>query len=150
MRIYLNLERCERREELLACNDGNQEDIDLAKERKLDSKKGANDIYKIAKARERKSMDIGNMRYIKDEGGQTIMKEEDIRKRWGEYFQSLFNESSPIEGRSKRRRDVGSARHQMHYDCYYSRINQGEVLGRRGGEVADVPLQQDLLRRKDA
>ncbi|GJW09732.1 retrovirus-related pol polyprotein LINE-1 [Tanacetum coccineum] len=46
--------------ELLACSNGNQEDIDLAKERKLDSKKGANDIYKIAKARERKRMDIGN------------------------------------------------------------------------------------------
>ncbi|GJR45109.1 retrovirus-related pol polyprotein LINE-1 [Tanacetum coccineum] len=36
--------------------------------RKLDSKEGANDIYKIAKARERKRMDIGNVRYIKDEG----------------------------------------------------------------------------------
>ncbi|GJV57818.1 retrovirus-related pol polyprotein LINE-1 [Tanacetum coccineum] len=94
--------------ELFACNDGNQEGIDLAKERykvakkeakiavaqakdkayedlyrKLDSKEGANDIYKIAKARERKRMDIGNVRYIKDEGGRTIVREEDIRKRWG-------------------------------------------------------------------
>nr|GFA66423.1 hypothetical protein [Tanacetum cinerariifolium] len=59
----------------------------------------------------------------------------------------------------------------MHYDYYHSRINQGEVRAalqrmgekqssrlrpdsyqslevpvRRGGEVADVPLQQDLLR----
>nr|GEX69745.1 integrator complex subunit 11 [Tanacetum cinerariifolium] len=71
--------------ELPACNNDNQEDIDLAKERykvakretkiivaqakdktykdlyrKLDSKEGENDIYKIAKARERKRMDIGN------------------------------------------------------------------------------------------
>ncbi|GKD38477.1 retrovirus-related pol polyprotein LINE-1 [Tanacetum coccineum] len=155
--------------ELLACNDGNQEDIDLAKERykvakkeakiavaqakdkayedlyrKLDSKEGANDIYKIAKARERKRMDIGNVRYIKDEGGQTIVREEDIRKRWGEYFQSLFNESPPIEGRPERRGDVGSARHQMHYDCYYSRINQGEVrvaLQRMGRNKAVGPDQ---------
>ncbi|GKD86898.1 hypothetical protein Tco_1358052, partial [Tanacetum coccineum] len=67
--------------------------------RNIDSKEGANDIYKITKARERKRMDIGNMRYIKEEGGQTIVREEDIRKRWGEYFQSLFNESPPIEGR---------------------------------------------------
>nr|GEX52692.1 hypothetical protein [Tanacetum cinerariifolium] len=79
--------------ELLACRDGIQEDNDLAKEmykaakreakivvawakdeayedlyKKLDSKEGANDIYKIAKARERKRRDIGNVRYIKDEG----------------------------------------------------------------------------------
>ncbi|GJZ61823.1 probable leucine-rich repeat receptor-like protein kinase [Tanacetum coccineum] len=51
--------------------------------RKLDSKEGANDIYKIAKTRERQRMYIGNMRYIKDEGGRTIVREDDIRKRWG-------------------------------------------------------------------
>nr|GEX51881.1 retrovirus-related Pol polyprotein LINE-1 [Tanacetum cinerariifolium] len=81
--------------ELLACNNDNQEDIDLDKERykvakreikiivaqakdkeyedlymKLDSKEGENDIYKIAKARERKRIDIGNVRYIKDEGAK--------------------------------------------------------------------------------
>ncbi|GJV57817.1 hypothetical protein Tco_1458822 [Tanacetum coccineum] len=155
--------------ELFACNDGNQEDIDLAKEmykvakkkakiavaqakdkayedlyRKLDSKEGANDIYKIAKARERKRMDIGNMRYIKDKGGRTIVREEDIRKRWGEYFLSLFNESPPIESRPERSGDVGSSRHQMHYDCYYSRINQGEVraaLQRMGRNKAVGPDQ---------
>nr|GEV85861.1 retrovirus-related Pol polyprotein LINE-1 [Tanacetum cinerariifolium] len=78
--------------ELLACRNGIQEDIDLAKERykaakreakiaveayedlykKLDSNEGANDIYKIAKAQERKRRDIRNVRYIKDEGGRTI------------------------------------------------------------------------------
>nr|GEU82042.1 retrovirus-related Pol polyprotein LINE-1 [Tanacetum cinerariifolium] len=80
--------------ELLSCRDGNQEDIDMVKERskvskseakivvarakdkayedlykKLDSKEGADYIYKIAKARERMKRDIGNVRYIKDEGG---------------------------------------------------------------------------------
>ncbi|GKB13587.1 retrovirus-related pol polyprotein LINE-1 [Tanacetum coccineum] len=81
--------------ELLSCRDGNQEYIDMAKER-------ANDIYKIAKARERRRRDIGNVRYIKDEGGRTILREEDIRNRWGEYLSSLFNESPPIESRPKR------------------------------------------------
>nr|GEV63279.1 hypothetical protein [Tanacetum cinerariifolium] len=100
--------------ELLSCQNGNQEDIDLAKVRykvakkeakivvprakdkayedlykKVDTKEGANDIYKIAKARERKRRDIRNMRYIKNEG---------------------------------------SSRHQMNYECYYSRINQGEAM----------------------
>ncbi|GJX12542.1 aminopeptidase M1 [Tanacetum coccineum] len=132
--------------ELLSCRESNLEDIDSAKERyklakreakiavarakdkayedlykKLDSKEGANDIYKIAKARERRRRDLGNVRYIKDEGGRTIVREEDIRKRWGEYFYSLFNESSP-EGR-----EVGSASPHLPQDCYYSRINQQEV-----------------------
>nr|GEV70626.1 hypothetical protein [Tanacetum cinerariifolium] len=115
--------------ELLSCRDGNQEDIDMVKERskvskreakivvtrakdkayedlykKLDSKEGANDIYKIAKARERRRRDIGNVRYIKDEG-----------------------ESSSIESRPDRKGELESSRPQMHYDCYYSRINQEEV-----------------------
>nr|GEW69580.1 hypothetical protein [Tanacetum cinerariifolium] len=89
--------------ELLSCSEGNQEDIDRAKERykaakkkakiavvkakdkacedlykKLDSKEGVNDIYKIAKAQERRRMNIGNVKYIKDEGGRTIVREEDI------------------------------------------------------------------------
>ncbi|GKB62667.1 retrovirus-related pol polyprotein LINE-1, partial [Tanacetum coccineum] len=89
--------------------------------KKLDSKEVANDIYKIAKARKRRRRDLGNVRYIKDEGGRTIVREEDIRKRWGEYFYSLFNESSP-EGR-----EVGSTSPHLPQDCYYSRINQREV-----------------------
>ncbi|GJS41363.1 retrovirus-related pol polyprotein LINE-1 [Tanacetum coccineum] len=81
----------------------------------------SNDIYKIAKARERRRRDLGNVRYIKDEGGRTIVREEDIRKRWGEYFCSLFNESRP-EGS-----EVGSSSPLLPQDCYYSRINQREV-----------------------
>nr|GFD18580.1 protein RAE1 [Tanacetum cinerariifolium] len=90
--------------DLLLCCEGNQEDMALAKERykvakreakiavaqakdnayedlykKLDSKEGANDIYKIAKARERRKRDLGNVRYIKDEGSQTIVRDEDSR-----------------------------------------------------------------------
>nr|GEY15234.1 retrovirus-related Pol polyprotein LINE-1 [Tanacetum cinerariifolium] len=80
--------------ELLLCRESNHEDIDKAKERykaakreariavantkdkafedlykKVDSKEGVNDIYKISKVRERRRRDIGNVRYIKDEGG---------------------------------------------------------------------------------
>ncbi|GJR27882.1 retrovirus-related pol polyprotein LINE-1 [Tanacetum coccineum] len=76
--------------ELFLCHEGNQEDRAMAKERykvakreakiavaqakdksyedlykKLDSKEGANDIYRIAKARERKRRDLRN---IRDEG----------------------------------------------------------------------------------
>nr|GFC48712.1 hypothetical protein [Tanacetum cinerariifolium] len=73
------------------------------------------------------ALDIGNVRYIKDEGGRTIVREEEIRKRWKEYFSSLFNESPHIVRRPERSGEVRSSRHQMNYDCYYSRINQREV-----------------------
>nr|GFA06248.1 hypothetical protein [Tanacetum cinerariifolium] len=76
-----------RLKELFACREGTQEDIDMEKER-------------TAKARERRRRDLRNVRYIKDERGRTIFMEEDIRKRWREYFSSLFNESRP-EGSGK-------------------------------------------------
>ncbi|GJZ37555.1 retrovirus-related pol polyprotein LINE-1 [Tanacetum coccineum] len=56
----------------------------------LDSKKGANDIYRIAKARERRRRDLGNIR-----PERSVVVE---------------NSSQPLQ-----------------LDCYYSRINQGEV-----------------------
>nr|GEW54657.1 hypothetical protein [Tanacetum cinerariifolium] len=89
--------------ELFSCFEGNQEDIDLVKER------GANDIYKIAKAQERRRRDIGNERYIKDEGGRTIVREKDIRKRCGKYFSSFFNENPFDESRADtgRNKSVG-------------------------------------------
>nr|GEV95021.1 hypothetical protein [Tanacetum cinerariifolium] len=133
--------------ELLLCHEDNQEDRAMAKERykvakreakiavshakdkayedlykKLDSKEGANDIYRIAKAQERKRRNLENIRYIKDEEGRTIVIEEDIRKRQGEYFSSLFNERRP-EGSV----EVENSSQPLQFDCYYSRINQGEV-----------------------
>ncbi|GJW33390.1 hypothetical protein Tco_0053422 [Tanacetum coccineum] len=59
--------------------------------KKLDSKEGANDIFRIAKARERRRRDLGDISYVNDEGGRSITNEEEIKKIWGEYFSSLFN-----------------------------------------------------------
>ncbi|GJS59504.1 retrovirus-related pol polyprotein LINE-1 [Tanacetum coccineum] len=59
--------------------------------KKLNSKDGANDIFRIAKARERRRRDLGDICFIKDEEGRTITDEKEIKKRWGEYFSSVFN-----------------------------------------------------------
>ncbi|GJX44891.1 craniofacial development protein 2 [Tanacetum coccineum] len=92
--------------ELLSCREGNEEErlraqarykeakrqtkkvVAQAKEKayedlykKLDSKEGANDIFRIAKARERRRRDLGDICFIKDEEGRTITDEEEIKKR---------------------------------------------------------------------
>ncbi|PWA61237.1 hypothetical protein CTI12_AA374720 [Artemisia annua] len=131
--------------ELLLCREGHQAELTAAEERykiakqeakkavaqakdkayedlykKFDSKEGANDIFRIAKARESRRRDLGNVKYIKDEGGQTIVIVESIRKRWGEYFSFLFNGGST----------GGSGEEEspsQRPECYYSRISQPEV-----------------------
>ncbi|XP_071699490.1 uncharacterized protein [Rutidosis leptorrhynchoides] len=91
--------------------------------KRLDSKEGANDIFKIAKERERRRRDLDNIKFIKDEAGQSIVKEDGIRKRWEEYFSSLF-----IGGRSERndeRDDTSIEEYQNNCPC--SMIKEDEV-----------------------
>ncbi|GJZ16969.1 retrovirus-related pol polyprotein LINE-1 [Tanacetum coccineum] len=59
--------------------------------KRLDSKEGEKDIYRIAKARDRSKRDLGNVRFIKYGDGRTIVNEDAIRRRWKEYFFDLFN-----------------------------------------------------------
>ncbi|GJU86161.1 TONNEAU 1a-like protein [Tanacetum coccineum] len=47
---------------------------------KLDSIEGVNDIFKIAKVIKRRIRDVGNIKYIKDEEGQSIINKKDITK----------------------------------------------------------------------
>ncbi|XP_071704797.1 uncharacterized protein [Rutidosis leptorrhynchoides] len=89
--------------------------------RKLDSKEGANDIYRIAKARERGRRDLGNIKYIKDVAGQSIVREDLIRKRWEEYFASLFG-----RGRPERNGEPHEVQ-EFQNNCFCTRINQEEV-----------------------
>ncbi|XP_071704105.1 uncharacterized protein [Rutidosis leptorrhynchoides] len=89
--------------------------------RKLDSKEGANDIYIIAKSRERRGRDLVNVKYIKDEVGQSIVREDLIRKRWEEYFASLFGRE-----RTKRNMELHEVQEYKN-NCFCTRINQEEV-----------------------
>ncbi|GJR67845.1 hypothetical protein Tco_0013910 [Tanacetum coccineum] len=89
---------------------------------KLDTKKGVNDILRIAKARERRRRDLGDINVIKEEGGRTITNENKIKKRWGEYFSSLFI-ARDHEGRGK----VVNHSVLPQLDCYSPRIYKAKV-----------------------
>ena len=57
---------------------------------RLDSKEGEN-IYRIARMREKKTRDLDTIRCIKDHNHKVLMKDTDIKERWKEYFDKLFN-----------------------------------------------------------
>jgi hypothetical protein len=48
---------------------------------RLGTKEGENDIYRMAKSRERKMRDIIQIKCIKDETEQLLTKDEDIKNR---------------------------------------------------------------------
>jgi hypothetical protein len=61
---------------------------------RLGMKEGEKDIYRMAKSWERKTSDIIQVKCMKDATEQLLTKDEDIKNRWWEYFDKLFNEDS--------------------------------------------------------
>ena len=45
----------------------------------------------MVKARDRKAKDFNQVKCIKDDREQLLVKEDEIRHRWQEYFDKLFN-----------------------------------------------------------
>jgi hypothetical protein len=58
---------------------------------RLGTKEGEKNIYRMVKSRERKMRDIIQVKCIKDETERLLTKDEDIKNRWREYFDKLFN-----------------------------------------------------------
>ena len=61
---------------------------------KLSSKEGEKDVYKMARFHDRKTKDLNQVKCIKDVRDQLLVKEEDIKPRWREYFDNMFNGES--------------------------------------------------------
>ena len=77
---------------------------------KLETKEGENELFKIAKQRNRQSKDVQQVRVIKSKTGEILMEEEKVKQRWKEYFDNLLNQKNPREKREMRteetKRDV--------------------------------------------
>ena len=52
---------------------------------------GPKNLYKLAKTRKRRSQDIDRMIFVKDREGKILCGDDDIKKRWREYFDKLLN-----------------------------------------------------------
>ena len=58
------------------------------------SMKEGEDIYRMARVRERKTRDFNQVKCIKDEREHLLVKGDVIRHRWQEYFDKLFNDEN--------------------------------------------------------
>ena len=59
---------------------------------RLETKEGEKEVYRLAKERARKRNDIERVKCVKNESGDVLVDDEEIRKRWGRYFSELMNE----------------------------------------------------------
>ena len=60
----------------------------------LSTKEGEKGIYKMARVCERKTRDFNQVKCIKDEREHLLVKGDEIRHRWQEYFDKLFNDEN--------------------------------------------------------
>jgi len=70
---------------------------------KLKTKKGKKEVFKLARARERKTKDLDIVRCIKDENGKVLTDDAEIKKRWQRYFSKLLNSKVTKDSRSRDR-----------------------------------------------
>jgi hypothetical protein len=49
--------------------------------RKLDTKDGENDVYKMTKLRKRKTRDFNQVKCIKDEADRLLVKDDEIKNK---------------------------------------------------------------------
>ena len=68
----------------------------------LEAKEGENEVFKIAKQRNRQSKDVQQVRVIRSKTGEILMEEEKVKQRWKEYFDNLLNHENPKERRETR------------------------------------------------
>ena len=66
---------------------------------KLETMEGENELFKIAKQRNRQGKDVQQVRVIKSKTGEMLTKEEKVKQRWKEYFHDLLNHENPRERR---------------------------------------------------
>ena len=66
--------------------------------KKLDTKEGEKEMYKLAKARERRTRDVVQVKCIKGEEGQVLVSDEQIVERWRRYFSQLYNDTGGLRG----------------------------------------------------
>ncbi|KAK3553841.1 hypothetical protein QTP70_012189 [Hemibagrus guttatus] len=65
---------------------------------RLDTREGENDLYRLARQRDRDGKDVQQVRLIKDRDGRVLTSEESVQRKWKEYFQ-LMNEENEREKR---------------------------------------------------
>jgi len=91
---------------------------------KLDTKERENDVFELARVREKKRRNLGCVRCTKGEDGKVIAEETKIRERWRSYFSRLFNSESEYSLRLER---GVQKRHLNDRAC--SRISKEKVNG---------------------
>ena len=100
---------------------------------KLDTKERENDVFELARVREKKRRNLGCVRCTKGEDGKVIAEETKIRERWRSYFSRLFNSESEYSLRLER--GVQERHLNDRECCHISKEVKGALRKMKSGKV---------------
>ena len=61
----------------------------------MGTQEGEEKIFRIAKACDKATKDLTQIKQMKDQEGSVLTDENQIRERWKVYFETLLNEENP-------------------------------------------------------
>ncbi|GJN17177.1 hypothetical protein PR202_gb04227 [Eleusine coracana subsp. coracana] len=118
---------------------------------RLGTKEGEKDIYRMARIRERKTRDINQIKCIKDGVDRLLVRDEEIKDRWREYFDKLFNgeEEGPIleldDSFDDNNRRFVRRIQETEIEEALKRMKSGKAMGPDG-----IPIEVDPQGKVDA
>ena len=68
---------------------------------RLETKEGENELYRLARQRDRAGKDVQHVKVLRDENGNVMLNSEAVLKRWEEYFEKLMNEENNRDPRTE-------------------------------------------------
>jgi len=68
---------------------------------KLGTKKGEKEVFKLPRARERRTRDLGEARCTKDENSNVLFSDAELKDKWQMYFSKLINGEMSEDCRSR-------------------------------------------------
>ena len=68
---------------------------------RLVTKEGEKEVFKLARARDRSTRDLGVVRCIKDENSKVLFEDAKIKERWRRYFSKLLNSEAREDSHSR-------------------------------------------------
>jgi len=69
----------------------------------LEIKEGEKEVFRLARAMEKKSRDLGVVRCINNDNGKVLFEDAEIMERWQRYFSKLLNGKVMEDSRSRDR-----------------------------------------------